>query len=373
MSSTLFSPLRLRGVTLPNRIAVSPMCQYSAEDGFANDWHMVHLSSRAVGGAGLVITEAAAVQAEGRITPQDLGIWKDEHIAPLQRITRFIEQQGSVPGIQLAHAGRKASSHIPWASQSGSVEIGQGGWQPVGPSAIAFDSHSTTPSAMSLAEIAALTQALVDATERSLRAGFKVVEVHAAHGYLLHAFLSPLSNQRTDEYGGSFENRIRLLLEVSTAVRQAWPAELPVFVRLSATDWMDGGWTADETVAVSALLRELGIDLIDVSSGGTDAAAVIPVGPGYQTAFAARVRQEARIASGAVGMITNAVQAEHILRTGQADLVLLARELLRDPYWPLHAAEELRAATPWPPQYLRASSSSKTLRRAEVDYSGKKE
>jgi len=367
MSNMLFSPLRLRDVTLPNRIAVAPMCQYSAQDGFVNDWHLVHLGSRAVGGAGLVIMEATAVMPEGRITPADLGIWKDEHIAPLQRITRFIEQQGSVPGIQLAHAGRKASAKRPWDGAPGSVAAAEGGWVTVSPSAVAFDEGFTTPHALSVDEIHAITQAFVDAARRAHQAGFKVAELHGAHGYLGHQFLSPISNQRTDQYGGSFDNRIRFLMETATAVRAGWPQELPLLVRLSATDWADGGWTADETVALSARLREVGVDLVDVSSGGNLAAASIPVGPGYQTGFAARVKQEAKVASGAVGLITDAAQAEHVLRTGQADLVLLARELLRDPYWPLHAANQLREDVAWPPQYVRAAS-SKTPLRPDVDY-----
>lgn len=367
MSSVLFSPLQLRGLTLPNRIAVSPMCQYSAQDGFVNDWHLVHLGSRAVGGAGLVIVEAAGVLAEGRITPQDVGIWKEEHIAPLRRLTSFIETQGSYAGIQLAHAGRKASAYRPWDGKAGSVPIDEGGWNTVGPSPLPFDASFKTPVEMSVADIACHVQAFADAARRALKAGFKVVEIHGAHGYLLHEFLSPLSNQRSDQYGGTFDNRVRFLLEVARAVRQVWPAELPLLVRLSATDWSDGGWNVDETVALSALLREIGVDLIDVSSGGNLSTATIPTGPGYQTGFAARVKQEARIASGAVGMITDAIQAEHVLRTGQADLVLLARELLRDPYWPLHAAAELKENVAWPPQYVRAAS-SKTPLRDSIDY-----
>ncbi|HCF1462345.1 TPA: NADH:flavin oxidoreductase/NADH oxidase [Pseudomonas aeruginosa] len=356
--SLLFEPLSLRQITLPNRIAVSPMCQYSAQEGLANDWHLVHLGSRAVGGAGLVIVEATAVLPEGRITADDLGIWSDAHVEPLHRITRFIESQGAVAGVQLAHAGRKASKH-------GSVPIGDGGWIPVAPSAIPFDPQHTTPEALSEAQIEALVQAFVRAAERSLAAGFKVAEVHAAHGYLLHQFLSPLSNQRRDQYGGCFENRIRLLLQVTAAVRKAWPEELPLFVRLSATDWVEDGWNPDETVELARRLKDLGVDLIDVSSGGTAANAEIPVGPGYQTEFAERVKKEAGIASGTVGMITEPVQAEHILRTGQADLILLARELLRDPYWPLHAADELRnEQMPWPPQYLRAAHRSTPPRKS---------
>ncbi len=362
--SQLFQPLTLRQLTLPNRIAVSPMCQYSAKAGMANDWHLVHLGSRAVGGAGLVIIEATAVSPDGRISPEDLGIWSDEHVEPLRRITRFIEAQGSLAGVQLAHAGRKASTWRPWLGKHGSVPIAAGGWTPVGPSAIAFSPEHAVPTALDEAGIAAVVQAFVEAAERSLAAGFKIAEVHAAHGYLLHQFLSPLSNQRQDRYGGSFDNRIRLLLEVTTAVRAVWPEELPLFVRLSATDWVEDGWNADETVELARRLKEIGVDLIDVSSGGTAASAEIPVGPGYQTQFAERVRKEAGIATGTVGMITEAVQAEHILRTGQADLILLARELLRDPYWPLHAAEYLRDnSVPWPAQYVRAAHRDTPIRQ----------
>lgn len=354
--SQLFEPLTLRQLTLPNRIGVSPMCQYSAEDGLANDWHLVHLGSRAVGGAGLVIVEATAVLPEGRITDRDLGLWKDEQVEPLQRITRFIESQGAVAGIQLAHAGRKASTYAPWLGKPGSVPVGEGGWVPVAPSAIAFDPKHTTPTPLSEAQMAEVVQAFVRSAERALAAGFKVVEVHAAHGYLLHQFLSPLSNQRRDAYGGCFENRIRYLLEVTQAVREVWPEELPLLVRLSATDWVEDGWNPDETVALAQRLKTLGVDLIDVSSGGTAVNAEIPVGPGYQTHFAERVRNEAQIASSTVGMITEPVQAEHILRTGQADLILLARELLREPYWPLNAADDLGGqGLPWPAQYLRAA------------------
>lgn len=365
--SLLFSPLTLRGVTLSNRIAVAPMCQYSAQDGFANDWHMVHLGSRAVGGAGLVIFEASAIVAEGRITPEDLGIWKDEHIAPLRRITQFIEQQGAVAGIQLAHAGRKASVYRPWEVTQGSIPLAQGGWQTVGPSAIPFDASYQTPIALTVEQIAEVVQAFVAAALRAHEAGFKLVELHAAHGYLLHEFLSPLSNSRSDQYGGSFENRTRLIMEVVNAVRKVWPEELPLLVRVSATEWVEGGWSADETVALSVLLKAAGVDLVDISTGGNAANAVIPVGPGYQTQFAARVKKEAGIASGAVGMITDPIQAEHILRTEQADLVLLARELLRNPNWPLHAADALRAETPWPPQYARATSRKMPL-RPSIDY-----
>lgn len=368
MNSKLFSPLTLRALTLPNRIAVSPMCQYSARDGFVNDWHLVHLGSRAVGGAGLVIVEAAGVLAEGRITPEDIGIWKDEHIGPLRRITRFIETQGSCAGIQLAHAGRKASAYRPWAGKTGSMPAAEGGWETVGPSAIPFDGTFKTPMALRVEGIAQRVQAFADAALRACEAGFKVVEIHAAHGYLLHEFLSPLSNHRSDRYGGALENRARFLMEVVKAVRQVWPADLPLFVRVSATDWTEGGLTPDEIVAVSRLLRDAGVDLMDISSGGNTATAAIPSGPGYQTTFAARVRCEADIATGAVGMITDAMQAEHILRTGQADLVLLGRELLRDPYWPLHAADALKENVAWPPQYARSAASGKTPLRESIDY-----
>ncbi|MBD1553672.1 NADH:flavin oxidoreductase/NADH oxidase [Pseudomonas typographi] len=354
--SLLLEPYTLRQLTLRNRIVVSPMCQYSCADGFANDWHLVHLGSRAVGGAGLVFSEATAVTADGRITAEDLGLWKDEQIAPLQRITRFIISQGAVPAIQLAHAGRKASTYRPWLGKVGSLPAQEGGWTPVGPSKIAFDPKHTTPTELTDEQIMLVIQAFVDAAKRALAANFKVVEVHAAHGYLLHQFLSPLSNQRSDRYGGSFENRTLLVRQVTKAVRDIWPQELPVFVRVSATDWVEDGWNPDETVELARQLRELGADLIDVSSGGTAASAEIPTGPGYQTRFAERVRKEADIATGTVGMITDPAQAEHILRTGQADLIFLARELLRDPYWPLHADDELggRKAT-WPAQYQRAT------------------
>jgi 2,4-dienoyl-CoA reductase-like NADH-dependent reductase (Old Yellow Enzyme family) len=365
--SLLLEPYTLRQLTLINRIAVSPMCQYSCVDGLANDWHLVHLGSRAVGGAGLIFTEATAVTEDGRITPEDLGLWNDEQIEPLQRITRFITAQGAVAGIQLAHAGRKASTWRPWIGKQGSVPADQGGWKTWGASAIAFDPHYATPTPLDEAQIKEVIQAFVDSGKRALTAGFKVVEVHAAHGYLLHQFLSPLSNQRQDKYGGSFENRIRLTLEVTEAVRAVWPEELPVFVRLSATDWVEDGWNPDETVELSRRLKALGVDLIDVSSGGTAAHAEIPVGPGYQTRFAERVKKEAGIASGTVGMITEPAQADHILRTGQADLILLARELLRDPYWPLHADDDLggRKAT-WPAQYQRATHRDQPIHESDL-------
>ena len=349
----LFEPLTLRDVTLRNRIAVSPMCQYSCEDGFATDWHFVHLGSRAVGGAGLVMTEATAVEARGRISPQDLGIWRDEHVPALARIARFIEEQGAVPGMQLAHAGRKASTIRPWAGE-GPVGEAEGGWKVVGPSPVAFAEGYPVPEPMSRESIASVVGAFVEAAERARVAGFRLIEIHAAHGYLLHQFLSPIANRRSDEYGGSFENRTRLVREVVRAVRAGWPERLPIFVRVSATDWLDGGWDIEQTIELARLLRADGADLIDCSSGGIAKTAKVPFGPGYQSAFAERLRREANVKTGAVGLITSAQQAEHVLRTGQADLVVLARQLLRDPYWPLRAAKELGEEASWPNQYLRA-------------------
>ena len=349
----LFEPLTLRDVSLRNRIAVSPMCQYSCEDGFATDWHFVHLGSRAVGGAGLVMTEATAVEARGRISPQDLGIWRDEHVPALARIARFIEEQGAVPGMQLAHAGRKASTIRPWAGE-GPVGEAEGGWKVVGPSPVAFAEGYPVPEPMSREAIASVVGAFVEAAERARVAGFRLIEIHAAHGYLLHQFLSPIANRRSDEYGGSFENRTRLVREVVRAVRAGWPERLPIFVRVSATDWLDGGWDIEQTIELARLLRADGADLIDCSSGGIAKTAKVPFGPGYQSAFAERLRREANVKTGAVGLITSAQQAEHVLRTGQADLVVLARQLLRDPYWPLRAAKELGEEASWPNQYLRA-------------------
>ena len=358
MSHHLFSPLTLRGLTLRNRIAVSPMCQYSSVDGMASDWHLVHLGSRAMGGAGLVITEAAAVEARGRISPQDLGLWKDDQIEPLRRINRFLKEHGAASGIQLAHAGRKASTHRPWErSAVATVPESEGGWQTVAPSAVAFTEGYPHPTALSTDEIAAIVRAWGAAARRAHGAEFDVIEIHGAHGYLAHQFLSPISNQRTDEYGGSFDNRTRFVREITEAVRREWPENRPLFVRLSVTDWADNGvaaWDVEQSVELSRLLKPLGVDLIDCSSGGSLAKATIPVGPGYQTAFAARLRTEAGVATGAVGMITSPVQADHIIRTGQADLVLLARELLRDPYWPSRAAHELHQTIPAPVQYVRA-------------------
>lgn len=352
---SLFSPFTLRSVTLRNRIAVSPMCQYSAENGVANDWHFAHLSARAAGGAGLVLSEAASVEARGRITPEDLGLWDDAQVEPLARINRFMLEQGAVPGVQLAHAGRKASTYRPWAEKQGAVAQNDGGWGVVGPTNEVFSDTYPVPQALDEVGIAGVVRAFAKAAARALSADFKVVELHAAHGYLLHSFLSPLSNTRSDRYGGPFENRVRLLLEVTEAVRAVWPERLPLFVRLSATDWHKDGWSADDSVAVARLLKDRGVDLIDCSSGGAVGGVKIPVGPGYQVPLAARVRREAEIATGAVGMITGAAQADTLLRTGQADLVLLARELLRDPYWPHRAAAELRSEAFWPPQYARAA------------------
>jgi 2,4-dienoyl-CoA reductase-like NADH-dependent reductase (Old Yellow Enzyme family) len=349
----LFSPLSLRSVVLRNRIAVSPMCQYSAADGRANDWHLVHLGARAAGGAGLVLTEATAVEARGRISAADLGLWEDAQVEPLARIARFLREQGAAAGVQLAHAGRKASTRPPWEGGS-PVPAAEGGWTPVGPSALAFSEGHPVPEALDAHGLAGVVEAFAAAARRALQAGFQVVELHGAHGYLLHEFLSPLSNRRTDRYGGSFENRTRLAREVVAAVRTAWPEPLPLLVRLSATDWVDGGWTVDESVELARDLRGLGVDLVDVSSGGLVPGASVPTGPGYQAAFAERLRREAGIATGAVGMITSPAQADHVVRSGQADLVLLARELLRDPHFPLRAARVLGQEGPWPRQYLRA-------------------
>jgi 2,4-dienoyl-CoA reductase-like NADH-dependent reductase (Old Yellow Enzyme family) len=350
----LFEPWTLRGFTFPNRIVVSPMCQYSAADGLPTDWHLVHLGARAVGGAGLVMTEATAVVPEGRISPHDLGIWSDAHAAALAPIVRFIRAQGRAAGMQLAHAGRKASTHRPWSGH-GTVEPAAGGWQVVGPGPEPFHANYPVPRALSLDDLRAIVEAFQAAAIRARDIGVQVAEVHAAHGYLLHEFLSPLSNARTDAYGGSFDGRVRLCLEVVDAVRAVWPDAHPVFVRISASDWTPGGWDIEDSVALARLLAARGVDLIDCSSGGNVPSAVIPVGPGYQVPFAARVRAEAGVATGAVGLITTPAQANAIIADGQADCVLLAREMLRDPYWPLHAAEALGHTMDWPEQYLRAA------------------
>ncbi|WP_242929249.1 NADPH dehydrogenase NamA [Pontibacter vulgaris] len=349
----LFSPLTIKSITIRNRIVVSPMCQYSCTDGFATDWHLVHLGSRAVGGAGLVLAEATAVSPEGRITADDLGIWSDEHITMLKRISTFIDLQGAVAGIQLAHAGRKASHLSPWKGADLQMPE-EGGWDRVAPSAIPFKEGEAPPLALTQEGINKVISDFRMAAERALQAGFKVVEIHAAHGYLFHEFLSPLSNQRTDAYGGNFENRIKLLLEVIESVQQVWPANLPLFVRISATDWIEGGWTTDDSVALAGILKDKGVDLLDCSTGGNVARADIPVGPGYQVPFAERIRKETGILTGAVGMITTAQQAEEIIKNGKADTVMLARELLRDPYFPIHAALELGYDLKWPDQYERA-------------------
>jgi len=366
MSHPLLSPLKLRNLVLPNRIGVSPMCQYASGEGFATDWHLVHLGSRAVGGAGLVIAEASAVAAEGRITPADLGIWKDEHIVQLKRIVDFIHSQGARAGIQLAHAGRKASMAPPSQGER-LLSAAEGGWTPVAPSAIPFSEKYATPCALDMAGMDAIVEAFRAAALRALKAGFDLVEIHSAHGYLLHESLSPLSNHRTDAYGGSLENRARLLLRVVDAVRGSWPEEKPLFVRISATDWTEGGWTADDSVAVAKLLKAHGVDLVDCSSGGNVAGAQIPLGPGYQVPFAARIRREAGIATAAVGMITEPQQAAAIVAGGEADLVLLAREMLRDPYFAVHAAAALSEAAAWPEQYLRAAPAGSSARPPIAD------
>jgi 2,4-dienoyl-CoA reductase-like NADH-dependent reductase (Old Yellow Enzyme family) len=352
---TLFDPLTIKSITLRNRIGVSPMCQYSYEDGFANDWHLVHLGSRAVGGAALVIAEASAVEARGRISPGDLGIWKDEHIEPLARTARFIHSLGAVAGIQIAHAGRKASTAEPWKSGSKSLNPSNGGWQPLGPSAIPFDTGYPVPTEMTTSDIEQVKQAFTAAARRAIAAEFRWLEIHSAHGYLAHSFLSPLSNQRTDRYGGSFENRVRFLLETTTGVRAVWPDHLPLAVRLSCTDWADGGWDLEQSIELSRLLKREGVDLIDCSSGGLVPYAKIPVTPGYQVPFAEAIRAKANIATAAVGMITEPDQADAIISSGQADLVLLARKMLSDPYWPIHAAKQLGRIEQVriPPQYGR--------------------
>ncbi len=350
----LFDPLQIRDLTLKNRVVVSPMCQYSSVDGLSNDWHYVHLASRAVGGAALVFTEAAAVAPEGRISPQDLGIWNDAQRPGLARIVEFIHSQKCAAGVQLAHAGRKASTVPPW-QPAGRVAPDEGGWEPLGPSSEPFAPNYPTPRALSAREVRRIIDAFRSAAIRAAALGFDVAEIHAAHGYLIHEFLSPLTNTRADEYGGTFDNRIRLCLEVAAAVREAWPPSLPLFVRISATDWTEGGWDIDQSVELSRRLRALGVDLVDCSSGGNIAHASIPIAPGYQVPFAAQIRRDANILTGAVGLITAPTQADAIVERGEADCVLLAREMLRDPYWPLRAARELDRVAAWPTQYLRAA------------------
>lgn len=353
MSVQLFSSIQIKSLTFKNRITISPMCQYSATDGFANDWHLVHLGSRASGGAALIIQEATSVSPEGRISPGDLGLWKDEQIEKLQAINRFILSQNAIPGIQLAHAGRKASVTEPWNGNK-KLDETNGGWDTVAPSAVGYHSNEKPPIALDKTGIQKVISDFKSATKRALKAGFQVVEIHAAHGYLLHQFLSPLSNFRTDEYGDNFENRIRLLLEVLEAVQSEWPSDLPIFIRISATDWADGGWNIEESVQLSKILKEKGVDLMDVSSGGLVSHQQIPLGPNYQVSFAERIKKEIGILTGAVGLITDADQSEEIVATGKADLVLFARESLRNPNLALDFANELRVNVPWPKQYERA-------------------
>ena len=351
--SQLFSPFTIKNTTLKNRIVVSPMCQYSSVDGFANDWHLVHLGTRAVGGAGLVFTEAAAVSPEGRITPDDLGIWKDEHIEFLKRITTFIEEQGGVAGIQLAHAGRKASHSSAWNGAKALVDSPDA-WQTLAPSNISYAATDPLPKEMTIAEINQCIEDFKNAAKRSVAAGFKVIEIHAAHGYLINEFLSPLSNKRTDEYGGSFENGIRILLQIVTAIREVIGNDMPLFVRISATDWVNGGWTLDDSIKLCTILKEASVDLIDCSTGGNSRDQKITVGPLYQVPFAEQIKKACGIATGAVGMITTAEGAESILQKEQADLIFIARELLRNPYFPLEAAKKLGDNIVWPKQYDRA-------------------
>lgn len=351
--SQLFTPLTLRSVTFRNRIFVSPMCQYSSEDGMPNSWHMVHLGSRAVGGAGLVIVEASGVSPEGRITAWDSGLWSEKHADAYAQIVEFVHANGAVAGIQIAHAGRKASTDKPWRG-GGVITSGEHSWTPVAPSAIPFRDGEPAPHALTVAEIDEVVEQFVRSAKLAQRAGFRVLEIHAAHGYLLHEFLSPLSNSRDDEYGGSLENRMRMTVRVTERVREVWPDDLPLFVRISASDWADGGWDLAQSVELAKRLRELGVDLVDCSSGGAVPHAKVEIGPGYQVRFAREIRRQAAVATGAVGLITTATQAEAIISDGSADAVLLAREFLRDPYFPLHAARELGVDVPWPEQYLRA-------------------
>jgi 2,4-dienoyl-CoA reductase-like NADH-dependent reductase (Old Yellow Enzyme family) len=359
--SHLFEPLKLRDITFSNRIGIPPMCQYSAKDGMASDWHFVHYGSRAVGGAALMIIEATAVSAEGRISPADMGLWNDAQIEPLARIADFARKQGCVAAIQLAHAGRKASVGLGWQAQR-TLNESEGGWEPVAPSPVSFGDGYVQPHELDAAGIRQVVADFAASARRTLAAGFQTVEIHAAHGYLLHQFLSPLSNQRTDNYGGSFENRTRIVREVVSAVRSEWPERLPLLIRLSATDWVEGGWNADETVELCRELKRLGVDLVDVSSAGLIPTAKIPVGPGFQTEFAARVRHEAKVPTAAVGLITSPAQADHIIRSGQADMVLIGREMLRNPYWPMGAAQSLGQTVTCPQQYLRAAPTGSTGR-----------
>ena len=350
--SLLYSPFQLKGLTLPNRIVVSPMCQYRSKDGMANDWHLVHLGSRAVGGAGLILTEAAAVSPEGRISPDDLGIWKDEHIEPLKRVTTFIREQGAKSGIQLAHAGRKASTAPPWEGRY-QVDATDRGWQTVAPSPIPFNEDDSVPAALTIDEIQQVVKSFAEAAKRSLEAGFDTIEIHGAHGYLINQFISPLTNKRTDEYGGSFENRVRLLMEVTQAIHTVIPDEMPLFVRISAHEWAEGGHTINDSVEVAKLLKAHGADLIDCSSGAVVREQKIVIEKNYQVPFAAQIKREANIATGAVGLITDAEQAEEILQAGKADLIFLGREMLRNPYFALREAEKLGEEIEWTKQYRR--------------------
>ncbi len=351
--SRLFSPLDIKSVTFRNRVVISPMCQYSAVDGFANDWHLVHLGSRAVGGAALIIQEATAVSPEGRITPGDLGLWNDGHMKKMEAITHFIHGQGAIAGIQLAHAGRKGGCALPWNGGK-QLKVSEGGWETVSASAIPFTPDDVAPKALDLEGVSRIIDAFKTSARRALEAGYRVIEIHAAHGYLIHQFLSPLSNHRADQYGGSFGNRIRLLLEIVEAIKLEWPEELPLFVRISATDYAEGGWNPEEATALSAILKTMGVDLIDCSSGGLVHYAKVPFGPGYQVPFSAKIKKETGILTGAVGLITNAKQAEAILEKGETDLILIARESLREPYFSLKGAADLGDDITWPPQYIRA-------------------
>lgn len=366
----IFDSLPIRGITLPNRIGVSPMCEYSSVDGFANDWHLVHLGCRAVGGAGLVLTEATAVTPEGRISPEDLGIWSDAHIEFLARIVRFLKSQGTVPGMQLAHAGRKGSTYRPWSGY-GAVAPKDGGWVPAAPSAVAYSAEYAMPQALTKQGIRGVVEAFAKAARRALEAGFLVLEIHAAHGYLLHEFFSPLSNFRDDEYGGSFENRTRIAREIVSALRKLMPENLPLFIRISATDWKEGGWEVEQAVELARQLAPLGVDLVDCSSAGLVQDQEIVAGPGFQVPFAERIRREAGVITSAVGLIETKEQVAEILARGQADLVFMAREFLRDPYWPLRAAREVKQPVSWPVQYLRAAPPDSAARKPFDDQAQK--
>ena len=351
----LFTPLQIRGVTIKNRIAVSPMCQYSSTEGMANDWHLVHLGSRGVGGAGLVFVEATAVTRAGRISPGDLGIWDDRHVEPLARISRFLSSTGSVPGIQLAHAGRKGSTAPPFEGGGSLKTPERGAWETVAPSALPFSGGDPVPHSLTAGEIEGVIEAFAHAAQRAALAGFKTIEIHAAHGYLLHQFLSPLTNKRTDAYGGTLENRLRLTVEVAARIRAVMPEDVPLFTRVSATDWVEGGWDVEQTIALARKLKTAGVDLIDCSSGGIVPRVAVPAAPGYQVPFASAIRSKAGILTGAVGLITEPQQANEIIASGKADIVLMAREMLREPYWPLKAGLAMGSNVDWPIQYLRGA------------------